>query len=74
MTDYFVVSAAALSAGAAVALSAAIVLLSVEITDVLSVDVVSSVFGLLWQAANVIMLPTNKRANTFFIRSGAFKV
>lgn len=46
--------------------SVAIVVVSVDITAVESV-VVSSVFGLLWQAANVNMLPTNNRANIFFI-------
>jgi hypothetical protein len=47
--------------------SVAIVVVSVDIVAVESVVVVSSVFGLLWQAAKVSMLPTNSKANTFFI-------
>lgn len=52
--------------------SVAIVVVSVDITAVESV-VVSSVLGLLWQAANVSMLPTNNKANTFFILSVIFR-
>lgn len=44
-----------------------IVVVSVDIVEVDSVADVSSVFGLLWQAAKVNMLPTNNKANTFFI-------
>lgn len=58
------------------ALSVAIV--AVESIDIAaeSVDMVavavestaaSSVLGLLWQAVNVIIVPTNSRAKTFFI-------
>ena len=46
--------------------SLAIVVVSVDMVEVDSV-VVSSVLGLLWQAANVNMLLTNNKANTFFI-------
>ena len=42
------------------------VVVSVDIVAVESVDV-SSVFGLLWQAANVSMLPTNNKVIIFFI-------
>lgn len=56
-----------LSVDIIVAESPAIIeLVSVDIVVVSSVVVVSS-FGLLWQAANVSMLPTNNRAITFFI-------
>jgi hypothetical protein len=51
--------------------SLAIVVVSVDITAVESV-VVSSVLGLLWQAANVSMLPTNNKVNIFFIPSVIF--
>lgn len=44
-----------------------IVVVSVDIVEVDSVVEVSSVFGLLWQAAKVNMLPTNNKASTFFI-------
>ena len=47
-----------------VAVSPIIVVVSVDI--VVSVVDVSSVF-LLWQAAKVSMLPTNRMDNTFFI-------
>ncbi|WP_461127515.1 hypothetical protein [Spirosoma aerophilum] len=65
---YFALSAGAAAESVAIveAESVAIVVVSVDIVAVESV-VVSSVFGLLWQAANVSMLPTNSRANTFFI-------
>lgn len=52
--------------------SVAIVVVSVDITAVESVVDVSSVLGLLWQAANVNMLPTNSKANTFFMFSVTF--
>ena len=42
------------------------VVVSVDIVVVSSVVVISSL-GLLWQAANVSILPTNNRAITFFI-------
>jgi hypothetical protein len=66
---YFTLSAGAAAESVAIveAESVAIVVVSVDIVAVESVVVVSSVFGLLWQAANVSMLPTNSRANTFFI-------
>jgi len=64
--------AAALSAVAA-ALSPVIEALSFIIVLSVAVDEVSSVFGLLWQAANVSILPTNKRANTFFILPGRLR-
>lgn len=57
---------AAESTTVVVAESVTIVVVSVEIVVVESV-VASSVFGLLWQAAKVNMLPTNNKANTFFI-------
>ncbi|WP_198175326.1 hypothetical protein [Spirosoma telluris] len=63
---FFVVSAAAESAVIVEAESVAIVVVSVDMVAVESV-VVSSVLGLLWQAANVSMLPTNNKAITFFI-------
>lgn len=71
--NYFALSAGAVaeSADMVEAESVAIVVVSVDITAVESV-VVSSVFGLLWQAANVSMLPTNNRANTFFITFSDF--
>lgn len=47
--------------------SVAIIEVSVDIMVVSSVVVVSSVLGLLWQAAKVNMLPTNNKAITFFI-------
>ena len=68
MTYFFTVSATTVAAESTVvtAESVAIVVVSVEMAVVESV-VVSSVFGLLWQAAKVNMLPTNNKANTFFI-------
>jgi hypothetical protein len=63
---FFVVSATAESAIIVEAESVAIVVVSVDMVAVESV-VVSSVLGLLWQAANVSMLPTNNKAITFFI-------
>lgn len=44
-----------------------IVVVSVDIVEVDSLVDVSSVFGLLWQAAKVNMLPTNNKASAFFI-------
>jgi len=46
--------------------SVAIMVVSVDIVAVESTPA-SSVLGLLWQAANVSMLPTNSKAKTFFI-------
>ena len=46
--------------------SVAIMVVSVDIVAVES-TAASSVLGLLWQAANVSMLPTNNKAKTFFI-------
>ena len=63
---FFVVSATAESAVIVDAESVAIVVVSVDMVAVESV-VVSSVLGLLWQAANVNMLPTNSTVNIFFI-------
>lgn len=73
-TYYFALSADIVEAESVAiveAESVAIVVVSVDITAVESV-VVSSVLGLLWQAANVNMLPTNNKANTFFILSVTF--
>jgi hypothetical protein len=53
-----------------VAESVAIVVVSVDIVVVVESVVVSSALGLLWQAANVSMLPTKRRAKTFFICYG----
>lgn len=47
--------------------SVAIIVVSVDITAVESTPA-SSVLGLLWQAAKISILPTNRSANTFFIR------
>ncbi|GAB3706535.1 hypothetical protein GCM10027592_40110 [Spirosoma flavus] len=61
-------AAAAVSADIVEAESVAIVVVSVDIVEVaVESVVVSSVFVLLWQAAKVSMLPTNSKANTFFI-------
>ncbi len=46
--------------------SVVIVVVSVDMVAVES-TVVSSVLGLLWQAANASVLPTNRIANNFFI-------
>ncbi|GAB3892183.1 hypothetical protein GCM10028825_31720 [Spirosoma agri] len=45
--------------------SVAIVMVSVDIVAVDSVP--ASVLGLLWQAANASVLPTNNKAKIFFI-------
>lgn len=74
-TYYFVVSADIVEAESVAivdAESVAIVVVSVDITAVESV-VVSSVLGLLWQAAKVNVLPMNNKANTFFILSVTFR-
>ncbi len=47
--------------------SVAIVVVSVDIVVTVESVVVSSVLGLLWQAANVRVLPMNRSAKTFFI-------
>ncbi|QHV98120.1 hypothetical protein [Spirosoma endbachense] len=67
-TDYFALSETAVAAESTTvaAESVAIVVVSVDKVAVESV-VDSSVLGLLWQAAKVSMLPTNSKANIFFI-------
>jgi len=50
-----------------IAESVAIVVVSVDIVVTVESVVVSSVLGLLWQAANVRVLPMNRSAKTFFI-------
>lgn len=47
--------------------SPAMVVVSVDMVDVDSVEVVSSVLGLLWQAASVNVVPITNRANNFFM-------
>lgn len=66
--NYFALSAGAAAAESTVvaAESVAIVVVSVDMVAVES-TAVSSVLGLLWQAAKVSMLPTNNKAKTFFI-------
>jgi hypothetical protein len=68
--NYFALSAFIVEAESAIiveAESVVIVVVSVDIVAVESTEV-SSVLGLLWQAAKVSMLPTNRSVSTFFIR------
>lgn len=76
-TNYFARSATADADSVVVTVvdmaeSVAIVVVSVDIVVVIEsvVVAVSSVLGLLWQAANVSVLPINRRARTFFICYG----
>jgi hypothetical protein len=69
--NYFlVVSAAIVEAESVAVVAAESVDIAAESTAIVAVEstaAASSVLGLLWQAATVIIVPTNSKAKNFFI-------